>query len=155
VRTGRVLSAEFVNDGSPFQATWFQRLGRHRSGAQGRLLHAGRTKAFAAHFELTRGVSRVSSGFSMRFHLILQKCRRLPGTDFAVLTGNRARTGGDGTVEFAGVQTATAMYFWQAPQWQRNRLRPPEQNQRSARSVSQGQTIGLAPRMGHRTPPAL
>jgi murein DD-endopeptidase MepM/ murein hydrolase activator NlpD len=48
--------------------------------------------------------SRVSSGFAMRFHPILQKWRAHLGTDFAAPTGTAVRTVGDGVVEFAGVQ---------------------------------------------------
>ncbi len=48
--------------------------------------------------------SRVSSGFKMRFHPILQKWRAHLGVDYAAATGTPVRTVGDGVVDFAGVQ---------------------------------------------------
>jgi hypothetical protein len=55
VRTGRVLSVEFVNDGKSFQATWFQPNGRTPQVSNKRLLHAGRTKP-SPRILITRGI---------------------------------------------------------------------------------------------------
>lgn len=48
--------------------------------------------------------SRMTSGFAMRFHPILQKWRAHLGVDYAAPTGTPVRTVGDGQVEFAGRQ---------------------------------------------------
>jgi murein DD-endopeptidase MepM/ murein hydrolase activator NlpD len=48
--------------------------------------------------------SRVSSGFKMRFHPILQTWRAHLGVDYAAPTGTPVRSVGDGVVDFAGVQ---------------------------------------------------
>ena len=48
--------------------------------------------------------SRVTSGFAMRFHPILQTWRAHLGVDYGAPTGTPVRTVGDGVVEFAGVQ---------------------------------------------------
>jgi murein DD-endopeptidase MepM/ murein hydrolase activator NlpD len=48
--------------------------------------------------------SRVTSGFKMRFHPLLQKWRAHLGVDYAAPTGTPVRSVGDGVVEFAGVQ---------------------------------------------------
>ena len=48
--------------------------------------------------------SRVTSGFAMRFHPILQEWKAHLGVDYGAPTGTSVRTVGDGTVEFAGVQ---------------------------------------------------
>jgi murein DD-endopeptidase MepM/ murein hydrolase activator NlpD len=48
--------------------------------------------------------SRVSSGFAMRFHPILQTWRRHLGVDYAAPTGTPVRSVGAGVVEFAGRQ---------------------------------------------------
>jgi murein DD-endopeptidase MepM/ murein hydrolase activator NlpD len=48
--------------------------------------------------------SRVSSGFKMRFHPILQTWKAHLGIDYAAPTGTPVRSIGNGTVEFAGVQ---------------------------------------------------
>jgi murein DD-endopeptidase MepM/ murein hydrolase activator NlpD len=48
--------------------------------------------------------SRMSSGFKMRFHPILQTWRAHLGVDYAAPIGTPVRTVADGVVEFAGVQ---------------------------------------------------
>ena len=48
--------------------------------------------------------SRVTSGFSMRMHPILQSWRRHLGVDYAAPTGTDVRVVGDGIVDFAGWQ---------------------------------------------------
>jgi murein DD-endopeptidase MepM/ murein hydrolase activator NlpD len=113
LRAGRVLSTEFVNAGKAFQAMWFQEPAI-----------AGAAAASTASHNLTKGgyynlageslrrsylaspmeFSRVTSGFKMRFHPILQTWRAHLGVDYAAPTGTPVRSVGDGVVEFAGVQ---------------------------------------------------
>ncbi len=99
LRTGRVLSAEFVNNGKTYQAMWFQEPGRKGSyyTLDGQSLHR-------AYLTSPVEFSRVTSGFSMRMHPILQKWRAHLGVDYAAPTGTSVRAVGDGVVEFAGVQ---------------------------------------------------
>lgn len=110
LRTGRVLSVEFVNNGKTFQAMWFQdpNTGNVSAGQDvpnkgsyftldGRSL---RRSFLASPMEF----SRISSGFKMRFHPILQTWRAHLGIDYAAPTGAPVRSIGHGTVEFAGVQ---------------------------------------------------
>ena len=49
--------------------------------------------------------SRVSSGFAMRFHPILQRMKAHNGIDYAAPTGTAVRSVGDGVVDFAGWKT--------------------------------------------------
>jgi murein DD-endopeptidase MepM/ murein hydrolase activator NlpD len=49
-------------------------------------------------------ITRITSGFSMRFHPILHSWRAHKGIDYGAPTGTPVRTIGDGKVEFAGVQ---------------------------------------------------
>ena len=106
LRTGRVLSAEFVNDGKAYQAMWFQSEGQPGSNTAGKGAYYTLDGKSLRRAYLSSPVefSRISSGFSMRFHPVLQKWRAHLGTDFAAATGTPARTVGDGLVEFAGVQ---------------------------------------------------
>ncbi|MDA4833098.1 hypothetical protein NY536_16775, partial [Enterobacter hormaechei] len=78
LRAGRVLSAEFINDGKAHQALWFQEPGQ--KGSYYTLDGNSMRRAF-----LTSPVefSRVTSGFKMRFHPILQTWRAHLGTDYA------------------------------------------------------------------------
>ncbi len=109
LRTGRVLSTEFVNNGKTLQAMWF----RDPAATQ---QQAGATAAKGGYYTLDgqslrraylaspMEFSRVSSGFKMRFHPILQTWRAHLGVDYAAPTGTAVRSVGDGVVEFAGVQ---------------------------------------------------
>ena len=97
--TGRVLAAEFVNGGKTHQALWY----RDGSGRGAYFDLAGQSKKrsfLASPMEF----SRLSSGFAMRFHPLLQKWRAHLGVDYAAPTGTAVRTVGDGLVEFAGQQ---------------------------------------------------
>jgi murein DD-endopeptidase MepM/ murein hydrolase activator NlpD len=99
MRTGRILSAEFVNNGNLHQAMWFQEPGR--KGAyytlDGKSLE---TSYLASPMEF----SRVTSGFAMRFHPVLHRWKAHLGTDYGAATGTPVRTVGEGVVEFAGEQ---------------------------------------------------
>lgn len=100
LRAGRVLSAEFHNNGKVVQAVWFQDEGKSK-GDYYTLDGKSRRQAY-----LTSPVefSRISSGFAMRMHPIHKTWRAHLGTDFAAATGTKVRTVGDGLVSFAGVQ---------------------------------------------------
>jgi murein DD-endopeptidase MepM/ murein hydrolase activator NlpD len=99
VPTGRVLSAEFVNNGKAHHAVWY-------SDASGRGAYFGfdglskRRSFLASPMEF----SRVTSGFAMRFHPILQTLRAHRGVDYGAPQGTAVRSVGDGVVEFAGWQ---------------------------------------------------
>ncbi len=108
LRSGRVLSAEFVNNGKTYQALWFHDQANAVAGAardkggyytlDGSSLRRG---FLASPVEF----SRVTSGFKMRFHPLFQKWRAHQGVDYAGAVGTPVRNVGDGVVEFAGVQS--------------------------------------------------
>lgn len=99
LRTGRIVSAEFVNGGSTYDAVWFQPPGR--KGAYYALDgHSLETQFLAAPLEF----SRVSSGFAMRMHPIQHQWKAHLGVDYAAMIGTPVRTVGDGVIEFAGLQ---------------------------------------------------
>jgi len=100
LRSGRVLSAEFNNNGKTYQAMWFQDPG----AAKGAYYTLDGESLRRAYLASPMAFSRVSSGFKMRFHPILQKWRAHLGVDYAAPTGTAVRSVGDGVVEFAGVQ---------------------------------------------------
>lgn len=113
LRAGRVLNAEFVNAGKPYQAMWFQEPVTNGAAAASTASHtltkggyytlAGDSlrRAFLAS---PMEFSRVTSGFKMRFHPILQTWRAHLGVDYAAPIGTPVRSVADGVVEFAGVQ---------------------------------------------------
>jgi murein DD-endopeptidase MepM/ murein hydrolase activator NlpD len=159
MRTGRVLSAEFVNAGKAFQAMWFQPPGKDAQGVahKGGYYTLDGQSLRRAFLSSPVEFSRVSSGFSMRFHPILKNWRAHLGTDFAASTGTPARTVGDGVVEFAGTQNGygnvifvrhrnnTETVYAHLSKIMVNR----------GQSVSQGQTIGLVGSSGWATGPHL
>ena len=97
--TGRVLAAEFVNGGKAHEAVWYR--GADGRGAYFDLRGQSKRRAFLAS---PMEFSRVTSGFAMRFHPILQTWRKHNGVDYAAPTGTPVRSVGEGSVDFAGWQ---------------------------------------------------
>ena len=97
--TGRVLAAEFVNGGKTYSAIWFQEAGG--KGAYYGLDGQSKRRSFLAS---PLQFSRVTSGFAMRMHPILNTWKQHKGVDYGAPTGTPVRTVGDGVVEFAGWQ---------------------------------------------------
>ncbi len=98
VRTGRVISAEFVNNGRTLDAMWFEQ--GNQQGAYFNFKGEGLERAFLAS---PMEVSRVTSGFAMRLHPIHKTWRAHMGVDYGAPTGTPVRTVGEGRVQFAGV----------------------------------------------------
>jgi murein DD-endopeptidase MepM/ murein hydrolase activator NlpD len=100
MRSGKVLSAEFVNNGKSNQAVLFQDAASSK-GQYYTFDGQSLRKAFlASPLEFTR----VSSGYGIRVHPITNDKRAHKGIDYAAPTGTPIRTVGDGVVEFAGNQ---------------------------------------------------
>ena len=100
IRSGRILSAEFVNNQKVYNAFWFQtddNKGGYYS-AEGKNLR----KAF---LRSPLEFSRITSGFSTsRRHPVLQITRAHKGIDYGAPVGTKVRTVADGSVEFVGWQ---------------------------------------------------
>lgn len=104
MRSGRVLSAEFVNNGKRYQAMWFQDPAANGASGKGAYYTLDGQSLRRSFLASPMEFSRVSSGFKMRFHPLLQKWKAHLGVDYAAPTGTTVRSVGDGVVEFAGVQ---------------------------------------------------
>jgi murein DD-endopeptidase MepM/ murein hydrolase activator NlpD len=153
LRTGRVLSAEFVNNGKTTQAFWFQPPGAARGG----YYNADGMSLQRTYLASPLAFSRVTSGFSMRFHPILQTWRAHLGVDYAATTGTPVRCVGQGVVDFAGVQNGygnvvmvkhanghTTLYA------HLSRI-----DVKRGQSIAQGQTLGAVGATGWATGPHL
>ena len=96
--TGRIVAAEFINNGKSLQAVWYQ--GTAKGGYFGPDGRSRRKSFLASPMEF----SRVTSGFAMRFHPILQSWRAHNGVDYGAPAGTPVRSVADGVVETAGRQ---------------------------------------------------
>jgi murein DD-endopeptidase MepM/ murein hydrolase activator NlpD len=96
---GRVLAAEFANGGDTYTAIWFK-------DADGKGDYYGLDGQSKRHQFLASPLefSRVTSGFEMRMHPILNSWKQHKGIDYGAPMGTPVRTIGDGVVEFAGWQ---------------------------------------------------
>lgn len=100
MRTGRILAAEFINQGTSYRAMYFQKT--NYSGDYFTPEGKSMRKAF---LRSPIEFSRVSSGFTRsRFHPVLNKWRAHKGVDYAAPTGTKVRVTSDGTVTFVGRQ---------------------------------------------------
>jgi murein DD-endopeptidase MepM/ murein hydrolase activator NlpD len=97
VRAGRVLAAEFVNQGRALRAVLFP----PERGAGGYYAPDG-SNLRKAFLRSPLEYSRISSGFGMRRHPFLRSWRAHAGIDYAAPAGTKVRAAGDGVVEFAG-----------------------------------------------------
>ena len=99
LRAGKVLSAEFINNGHKHEGLWFEEPG-HKGAFYGFNGESSRKSYLASPLEFTR----VSSGYGMRFHPILGREKSHLGVDYAAPTGTPVRTIADGVITFAGTQ---------------------------------------------------
>ena len=97
VAPGRILAAEFVNQGRTYTAVLFP--DEDGNDAYFELDGTSRAKAF---LRSPVEFSRVSSGFGGRFHPIFRNWRAHTGVDFAAPKGTRVLAAADGHVIFAG-----------------------------------------------------
>lgn len=97
VRSARVLATEFSSRKQTFRAVWFQ----DASGKGGYYTPTGENlrKVF---LRSPLEFSRVTSGFGIRRHPILQQWRAHQGVDYGAPTGTKVKATGDGVVSFAG-----------------------------------------------------
>jgi len=153
LKSGKVLTAEFVNKGKSHQAMWFQDSVSKPGGyynLQGQSLRR-------TYLASPLAFSRVSSGFSMRFHPIFQTWRAHLGVDYAAVQGTPVRSVGVGTVESAGNMGG----YGNAVVIKHNNghttvyAHLSKMSVRRGQSVSQGQTVGLVGATGWATGPHL
>lgn len=152
LRSGRLLSAEFHNNGDVHQAMWFQ-----EPGTKGAYYSLDGSSLERSYLSAPLAFSRVSSGFAMRFHPIQNTWRAHNGTDFAAPTGTAVRSVADGVVEFSGVQNGYGNVIF---------VKHPDNNVtvyahlsrmdvRKGARVEQGATIGAVGSTGWATGPHL
>jgi murein DD-endopeptidase MepM/ murein hydrolase activator NlpD len=154
-RSGRLLAAEFVNQGNVLQAFWFD----GGSGRGGYYTADGRNvrKAF---LRSPLEFSRVTSGFSTaRLHPVLQVWRAHKGIDYGAPTGTPVRATADGVVAMAGTQNGygkvVILRHAGGVQTLYGHLSGFGRNITAGSRVSQGDTIGFVGATGMATGPHL
>lgn len=150
--SGRLLAAQFVNNGKRFDAVWFQEPGS-RGGYFG-LDGLSKNRAFLAS---PMAFSRVSSGFAMRFHPILQSWRRHLGVDYPAPTGTAVRAVGNGIVTFSGWQNGygNVVIVQHAGGRETRYAHLSRIDARRGARIEQGQSIGAVGATGWATGPHL
>jgi len=149
LRAGRVLAADFSNQGRRYRAL---RYAGNYYAPDGRNM---RKALLRSPLEL----SRVSSGFGMRMHPLHKAWRAHQGVDYAAPAGTRVRAVGDGIVDFAGWQggygnlvvvrhdsRVATLYA---------HLKAFGRGIRAGARVAQGDTVGLVGQTGWATGPHL
>ncbi|HSV55239.1 MAG TPA: M23 family metallopeptidase [Burkholderiaceae bacterium] len=160
IRSGRVLSAEFVNNGKTYQAMWFQEPGINPvtgQASKGGYYTLDGQSLRRAYLTSPMEFSRVTSGFKMRFHPILQKWRAHLGVDYAAPSGTPVRSVGDGVVDFAGAQNGfgNVVYVKHRNGHVTVYAHLSKINVNRGQGVSQGQNVGLVGATGWATGPHL
>ena len=153
MRAGRVISAEFVHNGKTLQAFWFKETG----AKNGAYFNADGVSLRRAYLASPLAVSRMTSGFKMRFHPILQTWRAHLGVDYAAPTGTPVRNVGQGVVDFAGNQGGFGnVVMVKHPNGHTTVYAHLSHiNVRRGQSVAQGQIVGLVGSTGWATGPHL
>lgn len=101
VSTGKILAAEFINQGHQYRALYFEAVQN-----QGNYFSPDGKSLRKSFLRSPIEFSRVSSGFTLsRFHPVLNKWRAHKGVDYAAATGTKVKVTADGTIDFIGQQS--------------------------------------------------
>lgn len=156
LRPGRVLAAEFHNNGSTYQSVWFEEPASKQGGGYYGFDGKSLKKAF---LKSPLEFSRISSGFSLRRHPISGQWKAHKGVDFAAPTGTPVRASGDGVIDFIGVQggygNAVVIKHWSNYSTLYAHLNGFASGMRKGTKVNQGDVIGYVGSTGWSTGPHL
>jgi len=155
LRAGRILAANFTNNGNSYQTVWFDAGGRRSGGYysfDGRPLKRAFLKAPLQY-------SRISSGYGLRVHPVFGDFRNHAGIDFAAPTGTPVYAAADGFIEFVGQQGAYGNFIvikhWSSYSTAYGHLSRFASKVHKGKKVSQGETIGYVGSTGRSTGPHL
>lgn len=149
---GRLLAADFDNDGHTYSAVWFQ--GKGRKGAYYNFDGQSKQRTFLAS---PMEFSRITSGFSMRMHPILNIWKQHKGVDYGAPTGTAVHAVGEGTIDFAGWQNGygNVVEIRHSPERSTLYAHLSKINVKLGGHVDQGQRIGAVGMTGWATGPHL
>ena len=149
---GRVLAAEFVNAGRAHHAVWFA-----PSDGRGSYFDINGSSKRRVFLASPMEFSRVTSGFAMRFHPLMQNWRKHLGVDYGAPTGTAVRAVGDGVVDFAGWQNGYGNVVQVKHGGERSTLYAhlSRMDVKKGQRIQQGQRIGAVGTTGWSTGPHL
>ena len=153
MRAGRVLSAEFVNNGKTHTAVWF----KEPNATKGEYYSLTGQSLRRAYLTSPLAFSRITSVMGMRFHPILNTWKAHTGVDYGAPTGTAVRSVGDGVIESAGWQGGYGNTVVVRHRNGHSTLYAhlSKINVRKGQSVSQGQEVGAVGATGSATGPHL
>jgi murein DD-endopeptidase MepM/ murein hydrolase activator NlpD len=156
IRAGRVLAAEFINAGKPYQSVWFDDPNNKLSGGYYGFDGKSLKKAF---LKSPVEFSRISSGFAMRVHPISGKWKKHEGIDFAAALGTPIRAAADGVINFAGTQNGygnvVVIKHWSSYSTAYAHMSRFASGVKKGMKVNQGDVIGYVGMTGWATGPHL
>jgi murein DD-endopeptidase MepM/ murein hydrolase activator NlpD len=157
IRSGRVLNVEFVNAGKTYQAMWFKDPDPAAAPAHGGYYTLDGQSLRRAYLASPLKFSRVTSGFKLRFHPILQQWRAHLGVDYGAPVGTPVHAVGNGVVAFAGVQNGfgNVVFIKHAQQHTTVYAHLSRILVKTGQNINQGQTIGAVGATGWVTGPHL
>lgn len=155
ISNGRILGAEFTNQGKTHRAIFF----RGPDGSEGYYTDKGQSmrKAF---LRAPLNFTRISSRFNLaRRHPILNRIRAHRGVDYSAPMGTPIRAVADGRIDFAGVQNGygNVVVLKHGDRYSTlyGHMMKFARNIRRGGNVSQGQLIGYVGKSGLATGPHL
>ena len=152
LRTGRLLSAEIINDKKTYDAVWFQ-----EPGQKGAYYTKDRDSHRRAFLASPMPYSRRTSGFGMREHPILQTMRAHMGVDYAAPVGTPVISVADGVVvesSFHGAYGNMVVIQHNANQ-STAYAHLSRMNVRKGQAINQGEVVGAVGSTGLSTGPHL
>ncbi|MEO7728154.1 MAG: peptidoglycan DD-metalloendopeptidase family protein [Burkholderiales bacterium] len=155
VKSGRVLAAEFINQGKTYTAVYF-----NYADNEGGYYTADGKNLRKQFLRSPLEFSRITSGFTnARFHPVLQTWRAHKGIDYGAPTGTRVKATADGVVDSAGRQggygnVVVLRHQAKYTTWY-GHLSAISKGLRKGKRVAQGEVIGLVGATGLATGPHL
>ena len=154
IRSGKVLAAEYINAGRPYQAIWYELL----NGKHGYYDFEGKPQR-KAFLKSPVAFTRISSGFGLRRHPVLGYSRMHKGIDFAAPRGTPIKAAADGTVVYAGWKGGYGKFMlikhWGTYATAYGHMSRIARGMHRGRKVSQGDIIGYVGSTGVSTGPHL
>jgi murein DD-endopeptidase MepM/ murein hydrolase activator NlpD len=154
IRTGKILAAQFINDGQTHEVIWFE-----GGGAAGAYYDDTGNSTAQSFLSSPVKFSRISSGFSMRFHPVLFTWRSHKGIDYAAPTGTPVLNTADGVVMRVG-QDASYGKFVEVKHGDQYstkyaHLSAHAKDLKAGQTIQQGETLGAVGQTGRVTGPHL